>query len=242
MNRYYIASCVFTARFPELSARIRDYMNRRFGLTIVRCCVPRYKLDEFTGKMPEGVLREEWASLPDSGYFTDGDEVWSLCHNCNNIIEEMHPGVRVHSLWELLDEDDRFPFPDHQGMCVTVQDCWRSRDRAEEQDAVRSLLTKMNIRFAETEPNREQTDFCGASLYRPQPPRNPKLAPKHYVEGAAGKFVPHTPEEQKRLMEEYCGRFTTEKVVCYCHYCLEGLQLGRTEGIHIASLLFPESR
>ena len=240
MNRYYIASCVFTARFPELSARIRDYMNRRFGLTIVRCCVPRYKLDEFTGKMPEGMLREGWASLPDSGNFTDGDEVWSLCHNCNNIIEEMHPGVRVHSLWELLDADERFPFPDHQGMRVTVQDCWRSRDRAEEQDAVRSLLAKMNIRFAETEPNREQTDFCGASLYRPQPPRNPKLAPKHYVEGAVGKFVPHTAEEQSQLMRECCSRFTTEKVVCYCHYCLEGLLMGGADGIHIASLLFPE--
>ncbi len=241
MTRYYIASCVFTSRFPELSARIRDYVNKRFGLTTVRCCVPKYKLNEFTEKMPEGPLRERWTLLPDSGYFSDGDEVYSLCHNCNNIIEEMHPGVRVHSLWELIDSDERFPFPDHHGMRAAVQDCWRSRSRTEEQDAVRSLLAKMGIRFEEISPNRGQTDFCGASLYRPQPPRNPKLAPKHYVDGAAGKFIPHTPDEQKQLMEEYCGRFSTEKVICYCHYCLEGLLMGGVEGIHIAGLLFPEN-
>ncbi len=35
----------------------------------------------------------------------------------------MHPGVRVHSLWELLAADEEFPFPDYQGMKVTIQDC-----------------------------------------------------------------------------------------------------------------------
>ena len=43
--------------------------------------------------------------------------------------------------------------------------------------------------------------FCGNSLYRPQPPRNPKLAPKHYVDGAAGKFILRSKEEQEQLMK-----------------------------------------
>ncbi len=239
MAKYYIASCVFTAKFPELSFRIQKFVQERYGLTVIRCCVPRYRLKEFTEQMPEGFFREAWSYLPDSADFKPEDEVYSLCHNCNNIIEEMHPGLHVRSLWELLDQDERFPLPDCQGLQATVQDCWRSRDRKEEQDAVRSLLRKMNVDFVEAPENRENTEFCGASLYRPQPVRNPKLAPKHYVTGAEGKFIPHTPEEQEQIMEEYCKGFTTSTVICYCHYCLEGLKLGKVKGIHIAEMLFP---
>lgn len=169
MAEYYIASCVFTSQFPELSLRIQNYVRERFGYTVVRCCVPRYKIREFEEKMPEGALRECWSSLPDSGLFAAGDSVYSLCHNCNNIIGEMHPGVQVHSLWELIDSDSAFSFPNFHGLRAYVQDCWRSRDRIDEQNAVRSLLTKMNINVMELSDGREQTDFCGVSLYRPSP-------------------------------------------------------------------------
>ena len=236
----YIASCVFTSQFPELSLRIQNYVKDRFDLKVVRCCVPRYKIQEFEDKMPEGKYRTHWSDLPDSAPFSADDEVYSLCHNCNNIIEEMHPGTRVRSLWELLDSDDSFPFPDYRGMKVTIQDCWRSRERLEEQETVRSLLRKMNIEYVEAPNHHQETDFCGASLYRPQPPRNPKLAPKHYVDGAVGKFLPHTAEEQKQIMQDYCRSLSTEKVVCYCHYCLEGLKMGGADAKHMAELMFPE--
>ena len=160
LKTYYIASCVFTSRFPSLSMRIREYVDEHFGCEIVRCCVPKYKIRDFEDKMPEGKFRDLWRQLPDSGQFESGDEVYSLCHNCNNIIEEMHPGVRVHSLWELLAADEEFPFPDYQGMKVTIQDCWRSRDRREEQQAVRNLLEKMNIDFVEADLNHENTEVC----------------------------------------------------------------------------------
>ncbi len=240
MAEYYIASCVFTSQFPELSIRIQEYVRSRFSLPAVRCCVPRYKLREFEEKMPEGSLRQCWSSLPDSGLFSEGDLVYSLCHNCNNIIEEMHPGVQVRSLWELIDSDPAFPFPDHHGLQAYVQDCWRSRDRKEEQDAVRSLLVKMKIEVVEMAENRERTEFCGASLYRAQPPRNPKLAPRHYVEGAVGKFIPHTPEKQEEIMRTYCSQFHNGKVICYCHYCYEGLRMGGADASHLALLLFGE--
>ncbi len=239
MSHYYIASCVFTAQFPERSQKIRNYIEERWGFKTVRCCVPRYKIRQFEEKMPEGVLRDEWASLPDSGVFRISDHVYSLCHNCNNIIGERHPGVKVRSLWELIDRDDSFPFPDHSGMQVTVQDCWRSRDRQAEQDAVRSILDKMHIRWTEAPRNHQDTDFCGNSLYRLQPPRNPKLAPKHYVRDAKGLFLPHTEEEQNEIMREYCSQLATDTVICYCHYCLEGLKNGGKDGRHLAELLFP---
>lgn len=40
---YYIASCVFTAKYPELSSRIQEYVELSSNLSIVRCCVPGWK-------------------------------------------------------------------------------------------------------------------------------------------------------------------------------------------------------
>lgn len=159
---YYIAGCVFTAKYPQLSKKIQDYV----------------------------------ASSSD------------------------------------------FSFPDYSGLLVTIQDCWRMRDRSATHDAVRSILSKMNIEYVEIPMNREKADFCGTFLYRPQVERNPKLAPKHYKEHIDGLFLPHTEEEQIRLMQEYCKQYETDMVVCYCHYCLEGLLAGGVNGKHIAELLF----
>ncbi len=238
MTDYLIASCVFTSEFPELSLRIREYACSHWGMKIVRCCSPKYKLTHFTERMPEGPLRDSWTGLPDTAAFGEGDVVYSLCHNCLNIIEETVSEARVRSVWERIDEDPDFEYPDMTGTVATLQDCWRSRERTAEQDAVRRILDRMNVEWREAEENRGSTEFCGNSLYRPQPPRNPKVAPKHYLYGAEGKFVPHTAEEQERIMEEYCSRFETEKVICYCHYCLEGLLLGKKDAVHLAELLF----
>ena len=228
---------MFTSKFPELNVRIQNYVHEKYGLEVVRCCIPKYRIKDFEEKMPEGFLRESWCSLPDSKVFDKDDEVYSICHNCSNIIEEMR-GVPVTSLYELIDSDGSFPFPDFSGMRAAVQDCWRAKDRQPEQEAVRSLLKKMHIEYAETEENHENTRFCGLSLYRPQPDRNPKLAPAHYLYGAEGLFQEHTEEEQIRLMKEYCAGLPVKTAVCYCHYCLEGLKAGGAEAYHIADLLF----
>ncbi len=236
----YVASCLFTARFPETSLKIQNYVKERFGAQVVRCCLPNFRVKENTERIPEGETREAWKNLPPSAEnYQPGDAVYSLCPNCTNILMEQHEGVFPVSLWELIDGDDQFPFPDYTGLKVTLQDCWRTREQKKEQDAVRSLLGKMHIEYLELAENREHTEFCGSTLYRAQPKKNATFAPKHYVEQAPGKFLPHTEEEQIAIMREHCAQFTTKTVVCYCHYCLEGLLQGGVDGRHIAHLLFP---
>ena len=234
---YYIASCVFTRAFPGLSFAIQSWVRARNGIGIVRCCVPKYKLNEFTAEMPPE-RRDGWSELPDSADFQPGDTVWSLCHNCSAIIEEQKPGVNVRSLWELILTDEAFPYPDLRGREMFVQDCWRARDRADEQAAVREILGRMNVRVLEQYERGRKTEFCGISLLRPAPPRNLKMASKRFVENAPGKFLPHTPEEQRRIMTEYAARFAGSDVVDYCHYCHEGLLLGGAKAHHLAELLF----
>lgn len=79
----------------------------------------------------------------------------------------------------------------------------------------------------------------GVSAMRPQPPRNAELVPKRYVENAKGMFEPHIPEEHKTAMEDYCAQIPTDKVVAYCHYCTEGLNIGDNKEVyHLAELFF----
>lgn len=236
MATYYIASCMFTATFPEISLKIQNYIESKGDIKIVRCCIPGYRVEFNTGRIKDPEVQSAWKELQVSAVFQQDDTVISVCPNCMNIAEEWR-GAKAVSLWEIIDSDPQFLFPDYHGMTVTIQDCWRTRERRSEQDAVRSLLSKMNIRYMETEQNHEHTEFCGSTLYREQPAKNSRLAPKHYVENAKGKFVPHTEEEQKEAMKEYCSRFQTG-VVCYCHYCLEGLLQGGADAKHIADLLF----
>lgn len=40
-------------------------------------------------------------------------------------------------------------------------------------------------------------------------------------------------------MREHCAGLPTHEVVCYCHYCLEGLLEGGANAWHIAQLFFP---
>lgn len=99
----------------------------------------------------------------------------------------------------------------------------------------------MNFEIVELPENNAETKFCGVSLYQPQPPRNPKLAPRRFLHGAQGLFQEHTPEQKKLLMEKHCAQISTEKVVAYCHYCIRGLKFGGANAFHLAELLFEES-
>lgn len=238
MANYYVASCMFTAQFPEISLKILKYIESKENINIVRCCIPNYQVEKNSQRINNSKVKEFWETLPVSTVFKPGDTVIAVCPNCINIVEEWRTEVNVISLWEMIDKDPDFLFPNYKGLETTIQDCWRTRERVNEQNAVRSLLDKMNIKYKEVDENRNSTNFCGSTLYRKQPLKNKKLAPKHYASNAKDKFIEHTKEQQIEIMKEYCQQFTTQTVICYCHYCLEGLLQGGVDGKHIAELLF----
>lgn len=235
-QKFFVASCVFTEDEPILSRKVQEYVRGTFGLPVIRCCVANYKVREFEERMPDW-YRAEWSGLPHYEKFPSGSTMVSICHNCSAIFEERHPEIHRQSIWELILDDPNFNYPDYRGEKIAVQDCWRSKENRAEQDAVRELLRRMNFEVVELEENHERTNFCGYSLYQPQPPRNPKLAPKRFLHGAHGLFKEHTPKEKARLMRQHCAKIPTEKVAAYCHYCIRGLKLGGKNAVHLARLL-----
>lgn len=58
MANYYVASCLFTARFPETSLRIQNYIRTKPDIQMVRCCIPNFKVDFNTNRIPSPSVRQ----------------------------------------------------------------------------------------------------------------------------------------------------------------------------------------
>ena len=152
----------------------------------------------------------------------------TICETCSIIIGENRPAAKVISLYEFIDSLPNFPFPDYKGERITLQDCYRAKARETEKAAVRSVLRKMNVEVVELPGTEEEINFDGR-------------APLRFAE-IKKDMQSKSPEEIDAYLKNYCQRFTTERVSCYCNSCLSGLVQGLPEGkraVHVAELLFP---
>ena len=215
MAYYFFPSCKATAQFKEASKAAREYVNQKSGIKPIGCCRPNHKK------------------------LTADDTALVVCNNCAAIIEE-NTEAAIEFLWQVIDRDPVFPFPDYHGEEMTIQDCWVAFEKRHVQDTVRSLLKKMNIRAVELEENYEKTKFCGVNLLSPCTESNAALAHKRYVEQFPHMFTPMEPAEQIEHFRKHGEQIRTEKVVCYCKFCTDGINMGGKKGIHLLELLFPD--
>ena len=215
MSKFLFPSCKAKATYTNASEKLRSYMRERYNIDSVGCC------------------RAEYQKI------TAQDSAIVVCNNCAAIMEESSPAGNIEFVWDLIDKDDDFLFPDYHGERITIQDCWIAVEKRQLQDTVRSLLKKMNIQYVELDENFEKTKFCGVNLLAPCSPSNAKLAPKRYVEEGAHMFTPCSQEEQITYFQKHCTQIQTEKVACYCKFCKEAVTMGGKQGIHLLELLFP---
>lgn len=215
MTNYFFPSCKVSAQFAEASRRLADYLGRYQDVTVTGCC--RQQRD----------LPADATALV-------------ICHNCANIIEEnyIEESSQIEYVWQLIDRDEAFPYPDYQGERITVQDCLLAADRPAARQAVRSLLGKMNFQVVEA-PDQDTKPFRCSLLLAPCSEANLRLAPKHYGGENARKFLPVSPEEQDAYFRRHCAQIATRRVACYCRSCVDSLNRGGKEAVHLLELLFP---
>lgn len=216
MATMFFGGCTPTADHPEESKKLAEYIH------------DKYQVD------PAGCCRKNHPKL------TDQDTAIVVCNNCANIIEESGKADHIDFVWDILDNDPDFPFPDYHGEKMALQDCWMAVGRDNVHRAIRSLLKKMNIEVVELPQNRNDTTYCGMKLTSLCMESDAKLAPKRYVEQGAEMFRPIPKEEKPAYFQEYCAQIPTEKVVCYCKSCRGGLLMGGKQAFHILELLFPK--
>ena len=210
----FFPSCKAKADYKAESEKLAQYIYKRYGITPIGCCRTNHQA------------------------LTSEDTAIVVCNNCAAIIEE-NTAATIKSIWEIIDEDKDFPFPDYKGESITVQDCWVAFEKRHFQNAVRSLLKKMNFSVVELEENYEKTKFCGVNLLRPCLESNAKLAPRRYVEKFSYMFTPMPENKQIEHFKHHCSKIQTDKVACYCKFCKDAINMGGKTGLHMLELLFP---
>lgn len=213
MSQIYLPSCKFTVYSPKASEIIKKYLSDNYDMQIAGCCRPNHK------------------------NFTSDDTIVYICNTCAAFCREDSSAKKVVSVWELLGNDENFPFPDYGHRKMAIQDCWRGYDNKPQQKAIRRILQKMNIEIEELADNFDKTRFCGTTLYETLPEQNGNFAPKRFVENAKGLFQFHTEEEHNILMKEHCDKIHSDEVVCYCIACIKGINFGGKKGIHLLDLM-----
>ncbi|MCL1992787.1 MAG: hypothetical protein FWG66_07555 [Spirochaetes bacterium] len=218
MAKIFFPSCKNKAAYPAASGKLREYLLANYAVeTVAGCC------------------RNEHKKLsPD-------DAAIVLCNTCFAFCEESSSVGKIVSVWEIVDSDFNFSFPNYNGEKITVQDCWRAIGRDKIHNAVRSLLKKMNMEPVELNENRHKSLFCGMATYMPQPAQNALLAPKRYGTDAPGMFKEHSEEARISFMQEHAKQFTTGRAVSYCLACDTGIKTGGKKSASLLNLLFGEA-
>lgn len=207
---YYIPGCDVRRNHPAAISKLEKYMNSK-GIHTAECC-----------RKDLSFLREE-------------DVIIENCTLCELMLAERTDTESFISLYEYLLKDD-FAWPDYQGITLTLQDCFRTRNNASIQEAVRRCLKLMNINVIETAENRSETEFCGVWLNNPPAHDCVQLAPKTFDELDHYRHL-LTSGEQKEKMEKWVRQYETEKVAVYCNGCERGIRLGGGNPVHMVELI-----
>ncbi len=146
-----------------------------------------------------------------------GTEIINVCAGCHKRFATLYEGITTISLWEILAEDPNFPFPDYQGISMSIQDACPTRQNKNVHKALRILMEKMNITIIEPEKARTKSVCCGDSFY---------------------PLIPD--DEIQKLMEHRANEMPCEDVVVHCTSCVKSMINGGKTPQYIISLLFEE--
>jgi len=194
MKKVFAPGCALMLYKPHLADKILSVLNEHTGVSELHtdCCKrePRYK---------------------------SKTEIINICPGCDKRFRMDYKNVTTVSLWEILSESKIFPFPDYQGISMSIIDACPTRDQTHIHDAIRILLKRMNIRLTEPDKTRTNGTCCGDTFYGSLP--TPKV---------------------KELMVKRTAEMPEDHVAVYCISCTKSVFIGGKQPRYMVDLLFNE--
>jgi len=194
MKRVFAPGCALMIYKPQLAEKMLEFLNESLG-----------NVDEHL------ICCRHEPHLP------TGTQVINTCAGCDKRYRELYAGVTTVSLWEALMSSESFPFPDYKGQKMTILDACPTRDQKRIHTAIRSLLTRMNIRIVEPAKTKMKGTCCGDSFY--------------------GVLELEQVNEQ---MTRRATEMPTDDVVVYCVSCCKAMQIGGKRPRYMVDLLVGE--
>ena len=148
---------------------------------------------------------------------TTKTKIINVCPGCDKRFGNDYKNVSTISLWEILAESDFFTFPDYQGKYMSILDACPTRDQERVQNAIRTILHKMNITLVEPKNTRSKCTCCGDSFYGVIPT-----------------------DKVKELMIKRTSEMPMDDVVVYCISCIKSVYIGGKKPHYLIDLLFAD--
>ena len=192
---YFNPGCALNLYKPEMEQRLLTFLETQYDKVSLHsiCC-------HYDPKVPKG------------------SKIINVCAGCDRRFRSFYEGVSTISLWEVVDAADSFPFPNYQGLTLSIQDPCPVRKRPDVHRAVRSLLKKMNIQLLEPAEHSEKSVCCGDSFYH-------KLSAEEVHE--------------KRVAR--ANAMPCDEVCVYCVSCINSMHVAGKKPRHLVDLLMGES-
>ena len=195
MKRMMFApGCALMLYKPELSKKLHAFLNKSLGemeaLNI--CCQHEPNLASTT-------------------------EIINVCPGCDTRFRNDYSNCSTVSLWEILSDNDDFPFPDYHGQSMTILDACPTREQEGIHTAIRKVLQKMNISLTEPGQTRTRSICCGDSFY--------------------GTI---STDKVKEQMVKRASEMPLDDVVVYCVSCIKSMYIGEKKPRYLVDLLFGE--
>jgi Fe-S oxidoreductase len=216
MAKIFFPSCQTKMAYPGASEKLHEYLITNYGIEITGCC------------------RNDHRKL------SPEDTAIVICNTCFSVLERISNAGEIISIWEIIDSDFKFFFPNYNGEKITVQDCMRATNRNKVHNAVRSLLKKMNMEPIELNENRDKSRFCGMPTFMPRPVQNTEFEQKRYGTASVERFKEYPEEDRINFIKEHTKQFTTDRAVSYCISCDAGIKMGGKKSASLINLIFNE--
>jgi hypothetical protein len=137
----FAPGCALMLYKPELAEKSHLILNKNLGEMdlLLTCCKHEPQLSGMT-------------------------EVINVCPGCDKRFANDYKNTSTISLWEILAESDFFPFPDYNGKRMAIMDACPTREKEKVQNAIRTVLRKMNITVVEPKKTKAKSVCCGDSF------------------------------------------------------------------------------
>ncbi|WP_425446880.1 (Fe-S)-binding protein [Dethiothermospora halolimnae] len=215
----FFPGCSLTAYNPKIIIKAYNFLKEKMDIGIMlNCCGnPTYSMgdvDKFN----------KYYNIVNNEFVKNGiEEVIVACENCYKTIKENSKGLRVKTLWEVIDEIGLPTIIKGIGkdssIVFSIHDPCATRNEPKIHEAVRNIVKYLGFKIEEMEYSKEKTLCCGSGgMIR-----------------STNKDISITQMKRRANMAK------TEYIISYCQECVESMRKAGKKGIHIIDLIFNDN-
>lgn len=194
MTYFFAPGCALLLYKPDLARAVHTFLCSSLGEMemLLTCC-------RHTPPLP------------------DDTTVINVCPGCDRRYRTNYETSGTVSVWEILAQSDRFPFPDCGNEQMTIIDACPTRDQDRVHEAIRALATRMRIEIVEPQWTRRNATCCGDAFH-----------------GVIST------DRVVAQMRKKASEMPLDDILVYCVSCVKAMFVGGREPRYLLDLLFAE--